>query len=527
MRKLYIYTGVTPNQDNGRHFMFTDVSLYMAELQPHLLTSIDLNNYRINSNVAKLGLSSLLTEENYDTVTYLIDYDEVTNYFRCYTVLRATLDSNISYTLEVDLWATFIKDCDFSKVHVTRCNRQLNEYGIYDEPQSTEQPMGSEVAVPVNKSWLVDGYNDALAKLDSVYIVILLQYNLWKSGTGDNVQTATNTKLFAIPLNDDAITNLKAQNPEYNILDIATELIGSVYVAKGTIDGLDAKVLQAWILPLRLIYVTGTFIKLGTRWHLSPQTLVELDAYYLRPEYNLTYLDFAVLPTDPNYVYYFGTINDGLKLKKYTRNTDRLTCRIQAFIGTTTLRIIAMQGENQKDITASFEFTLTTNASITTSIRQLAKTFNDAVSTGQAIFKDIGKGDFAGAGLTGAGAFLSQLATPVVLDKAIGNGDGLTNFYINNPPVESVRNPFVITKYLSVNDGNKHANMFGATFDYFANSGDAVTVFNFTDKTMLGSGSIEDTYIVASCDIDGVPLEAHNEIGRKLTAGIYYKLLTV
>lgn len=526
MRKLYIYTGVTPNQDNGRHFMFTDVSLYMAELQPHLLTSIVLDNYRININVIRLALSSSLTAENYDTVTYIIDYDDATNYFRCYNVLRATLDSNVIYTLEVDLWATFIKDCDFSKVHVTRCNRQLNEYGIYDEPQSTEHPLDFEIAVPVNKSWLVNGYNYALAKLDSVYIVVLLQYNVWASGSGNNAQTATNTKLFAIRLDQETFTNIKNANPDYNILDIATELIGSVYIVQGTDGGLDAKVLQAWILPLPLIYVTGTYITLGTRWHLSPQNLLNLKAFYLRPEYVLTYLDFTVLPTDPNYVYYFGTINDGLKLKKYTHDTDRLTCRIQAFIGTSTLRIIAMQGENQKDITASFEFTLTTNASVTTSIRQLAKTFNDAVNTGQAIFKDISKGDFAGAGLTGAGAFLSQLATPVVLDKAIGNGDGLTNYYFNNPPVASVRNPFVVTKYLSVNDANKHANMFGATFDYFANNGDAVTVFNFKDKTMLGSGSIEDTYIVASCDIDGIPLEAHNEIGRKLTAGIYYKLLT-
>lgn len=520
MRKLYIYTGVTPNQDNGRHFMFTDVSLYMAELQPHLLTSIDLNNYRINSNVAKLALSSLLTEENYDTVTYLIEYDEVTKYFRCYTVLRATLDSNISYTLEVDLWATFIKDCDFSKVHITRCNRQLSQYGIYDEPQSTEQPLSSEVAVPVNKSWLVDGYNDALARLDRVYIVFLLQYNVKQHIFGTN-DAITDTKLVATPLSE--FEEIYSEFPDYNVLDIATAYIGCINGVLGQNDKfIDAQVLQAWVLPLPLVYVTGTYItcKASTKF-----TEGEFKAFYLRPEYNLTYLDFTVLPTNPNYIYYFGTINNGLKLKKYTRNTDRLTCRVQAFIGATTLRVLVMQGEEQKDITDAFEITLTSTASVTTSIRQFAKTMGQAISLGQGITKQIGKGDFVGAGLTGVGGFVEMLDTQKNLNKAIGNGDAMTSYFINNPPVASVRNPFVITKYLSVNDGNKHANMFGATFDYFANSGDAVTVFDFDNATLLGSGDIIDTYIIASCDIDGVPLEAHNEIGRKLSAGIYYTVL--
>ena len=521
MRKLYIYTGITPNQDNGRHYMFADFSLYMSELQPHLLTSINLDNYRINSNVAKIGLTSLLTAENFDTVTYLIDYDSDTNYFRCYTVLRATLDTNVNYTLEVDLWATFIKDCDFSKVHITRCNRQITEYGIYDEPQSTAQPFSFANAVPTNKSWLVDGYNDALAKLDSVYIVFVLQYNVKQQifGTGDAV---TDTKLFATPLSE--LQQIYEAFPNYNVLDIITAYIGCVYGVDGQSGVIDAQVLQAWLLPLPLIYVTENYVTCYSKTKFTDGTF---KAYYLRPEYVLTKLEFTMLPTDPNYIYYFGTVNNGLKLKKYTRNTDRLTATIQCFTGATTLRVLAMQGEEQKDITDAFEITLTSTASVTTSIRQFAKTVNQALSVGQSVTRQLGKGDVTGAGLSVAGGFVDMLDTQKNLNKAIGNGDALTSYYINNPPVASVRNPFMITKYLSVNNADKHARMFGATYDYFANSGQALTVFNFNDKTLLGNTDVlTDTYIVASCDIDGVPLEAHNEIGRKLTAGIYYKLLT-
>ena len=520
MRKLYIYTGVTPNQDNGRHFMFTDVSLYMAELQPHLLTSINLNNYRINSNVAKLGLSSLLTEENYDTVTYLIDYDDVTKYFRCYTVLRATLDTNISYTLEVDLWATFIKDCDFSKVHVTRCNRQLNEYGIYDEPQSTEQNFTFAPVAPTQSSWLSS--DKVYADINSIYIVVLIQYNSAQAVFGsDKIST---TKLVARKLAD---FNDTATLLDTDLIDAAIQVIGGIY----KVNGSDAQVIEAYLLPSLLISVS-LFDKIRATYKISylatdPTVATgDFELYEVEPSRNLK-LVFENLPTNPNYIYYFGTVNGGIKLKKYTKNTDSINAYIRSFIGKTTVKIIALQGEEQKDITEDFKITLTTSASVTTSIRELTTMLPSVINDFTSIVKEAGKGDLLSAGAYGVNSIVSQFNTKKGFNKAIGSGDATVIYYTGSSGNYSLYNPFVITMYLSVNDGNKHVNMFGATFDYFANSGDAVTVFDFTDKTMLGSGSVVDTYIVASCDIDGVPLEAHNEIGRKLTAGIYYKLLTV
>lgn len=516
MRKLYIYTGITPNQDNGKHYMFNSVILYMQALQQHLLMTVDLDNYRINSNVAKLDLKSPLTAENFDTVTYLIDYDSDTNYFRAYTVIRADLGAYVVYSLSVDLWATFIKDCDFSKVHVTRCNRQLSQYGIYDEPQSTEQDFATEPVKSTNAAWLVDGYSDALAKSDSVYIVYLLQYNVKQNIFGSN-EAVTKTALFATPLSEFESVLVDGTT----LLELATDLIGCIYGVTGTLGALDAQVLEAYILPAPLLTVSNTYITAKSKLWGSD---ADVKAFYVKPSATKK-LDFTMLPTDPNYIYYFGTINNGIKLKKYTKNTDRVYASIRSFVGATTLKIVASQGESQKDITNDFAITLTTSASVTTAIRQFAKTFSESLSIGQQVSKQVGKGDFAGAGLTGVGGFVEQLNTPIMLNKVIGNGDASTIYYIANPPVPAVLNPFVITKFLSVNDANKHTRMYGATFDYFASNGNAVTVFDFDSTTLLGSGDITDTYIIASCDIDGVPLEAHNEIGRKLSAGIYYTLL--
>lgn len=529
MRKLYIYTGVTPNQDNGRHFMFTDVSLYMAELQPHLLTSIILDNHRINSNVARLALSSLLTEENYDTVTYLIDYDEETKYFRCYNVLRATLDSNVNYILEVDLWATFIKDCDFSKVHITRCNRQLNKYGIYDDPQSTS---GRFYTVPQHSNpatWL-NPQDDHYAKYENLWLVFLLQYNTYQKKFGDDL--ITQTGLFAINLGaiKTGIIDLNPQNfTDVTPLDLAVSLIGGIYGVAGTSGTLDAQVLQAWVLPDVLLQLTYK----GSQWTQQVKLFerhagigdTTLDVNYIYP--SKKYIEFNTVEVDINKIVYFGTINNGLKLKKFTTDDNYADVFVQAFIGDTTLKIVVMQGEEEKDLTSDFAITLTSSASITTSIREFARTFTTALGAGKSFMQSAGKGDYAGAGLGLAGNIAGMVDMTANTNKAIGNGDATTIYWRSDATLPSYAlNPFVTTEFASTQDVNLHTNMLGATFDYYGATGDALTVFDFEDKTMLGSGSIEDTYIVASCDIDGIPLEAHNEIGRKLTAGIYYKLLT-
>ena len=518
MRKLYIYTGITPNQDNGKHYMFNSVALYMQALQQHLLTTVDLNNYRINSNVAKLGLSSLLTQENYDTVTYLIDYDEVTKYFRCYTVLRATLDSNITYALEVDLWATFIKDCDFSKVHITRCNRQLNEYGIYDEPQSTEQNFTFTPVAPTQSSWLSS--DKVFADINSIYIVVLIQYNSAQAVFGsDKIST---TKLVARRLGD---FNEIATVLDTDLIAAAIQVIGGIY----KVNGSDAQVIEAYLLPSLLISVS-LFDKIKATYKISlfeddPATATgDFDLYEVEPSRNLN-LVFENLPTNPNYIYYFGTINGGIKLKKYTKNTDGITAYIRSFIGKTTVKIIALQGEEQKDITEDFKITLTTSASVTTSIRELTSILPSVINDITNVAKETKKGDLLSAGAYGVNSIISQFDTKKGFNKAIGSGDATVIYYTGSSGNYSLYNPFVVTKYLSVNDANKHANMYGATFDYFASNGNAVTVFDFDSTTLLGNGDITDTYIIASCDIDGVPLEAHNEIGRKLSAGIYYTVL--
>lgn len=511
MRKLYIYTGITPNQDNGRHYMFNDVTLYMAELQQHLLTTIDLNNYIINTNVAKIGLSNLITADNYDKVTYLIDYDEVTGYFKCYTVLRADLQDYVVYMLEVDLWATFIKDASFSKVHVTRCNRRISNYGIYDEPQSTEALYELIPAEPTNNAWLTDKYT---SKNDEVYFVVLIQYNMSQETFNDDA--ITTTKLYAIKLSYlETVIPLIANN----ILQAYLQIFGGIY----EINGRDAQVIGAYVLPSPLLDVSLTesvtakskFIVLGT------EAEANIPIYAVNP--SRSFLQFNDLPTDPNKVYYFGTVNGGLKLKKYTKATDKLSASIHCFVGATDIKVIVMQGEEQQDITDNFAIELTTSASVTTSIRRFAKIMGGALKAGESIVKDVVKGNYVGAGLSGADAILSQVNQTPRLNKSVGSGDAYFVYY--KATGNTVQNPFYVTAYESVNSGEKHARMFGATFDYYGIDGVATTTFNLTSE-LIGTGNINDTYIVASTDIDGIPLEAHNEIGRKLSTGIYYKLLT-
>lgn len=513
--------------------MFTDVTNYMLELQPHLLTSIDIDNYRINSNIAKIALKAPLTADNFDTVTYLIDYDSTTGYFRCYNVVRSDLQSYAVYMLEVDLWATFIKDCDFSKIHITRCNRRLNQYGIYDDPQNTRGRLNTHAYASSDASWL--NPSDAkYAKISELNLVFLLQYNVYQKVFGDDL--ITKTALFSVNLGDikthmdveKAKQGYDGELDNVTVLDYAINLIGNIYGVAGGTGTLDAQVIQAWVIPSPLLQLTSTGgVVLQQELKTYDQYFnSEIPCYasYIYP--SKKYLQFNVIEVDINKPTYFGTINNGLKLKKYTTTDKKQNVVVQAFIGATTIRIIAFQGEEQKDLTNDFAITLTSSASITTSLREFTRVFSGALNAGQSMTRSLQKGDVAGAGLGLAGNIAGMVDMTANTNKAIGNGDAYTIYYrIEQTLPAYLLNPFVVTEFTSTQDVEKHTNLLGATFDYYGISGDALIAFDFESLDMLATGEVEDTYIVASCDIDGVPLQAHTEIGRKLSAGIYYKVL--
>ena len=121
---LYLYQNVNPNYDNDIHYYFDDFSAYKLSLSNKLFTTLNVDNYRIDTEVCKIGFNESITALSAQSITYIID--ERDNYKRCYYVRSYNIMSNmIIFRLEIDYWGSFIDVCKLSDMWVKRCNRQI------------------------------------------------------------------------------------------------------------------------------------------------------------------------------------------------------------------------------------------------------------------------------------------------------------------------------------------------------------------------------------------------------------------
>lgn len=526
-RQLYLYSGINPNTEGVRHYFFNTASQYLNELQSHLVANIPLDNYRIVLNTAKIPLTAPLNIANYNSISYIIDYDVTTNYFVCYYVDSIILEDYIIYNLSVDLWATYILKASFSNIHVTRCNRHLSNNGIYDEIENTNYEMTYDFLTPTPEGEAYDDDNQIYDEY--VYVVYLAEFNVQQSVFGDD--HISKTMLFATPCGEFRNKFLIQKD---STLERALDAIGGIYQVQGSGSAwTDARIIQAWVMPSSLIDLgerTGDVSQTQYLTFKSKGAMVtdaQFKGYVVYPAHKK--LEFRDIENNINKALYFGVLNEGLKLKRYT--SDVLYAELHAYVSINTINVVMTQGDNQKDLTKDFMTTLTTNAGVVTTGRRIAQALSRSVSLGTSISSDISKGQYANAGLSLVKG-IADMVPNVNIDKAIGGGDGSLNFYRpqfydeDDPTYidDVLQNPFKLCKFTSVNDENQHARLYGARFnemiaDFLAPQ----------QQALLGTGNhltLTDTYIVANCRIEGLPTEARNEVLRKLNSGIYYKYLT-
>ena len=516
-RQLRLYSGINPNTENGIHYFFNTASRFINELQSHLVATIPLNNYRINLNTAKISLGGDLTMNNFEKVTYIIDYDDVTNYFKCYYVDSILLQDYVVYNLSVDLWATYILNATFSNIHVTRCNRAIEDKGIYDDVPATYERQ-EEFCNFVYDTDESEGF----IRDTKVWIVYLVEYNVEQSAIfGDQHISATG--LFASRLSD--IRNGQLISP----IEKATDAVGGIYKIQ---NGMDARVIQAWIVPQWLVNCGGITGDGG------PQSRYAIFQSKGR-EGNYTFEGYIVFPAvksmdlignkfELNYDTYIGTRNNCLKSKRYVdKYMNELT--LYSFMGTNSLKIVMIQGDNQKDLTKDFEVTLTTNNGEVTGIRAVAGVIGNTLVSTLGVVGAMKKENYYDVAKQVAGSATKQIDAKPSISSAVGNGDASNLYWMplfswsTEADARKLRFPIIKERFKSTRDEELHARMEGANFDKY------ISGFDFPlTKSLLGTGqaiTFDKTYIVASCNIEGVPNDARNIIESKLNAGIYYEIL--
>lgn len=532
---LYLYAGVTPSLNN-KFFYYTDTAQIISALSSYLVETSTIDNYRINvQNVVKVTLNSTLTETAADTVTYIIDYR--TNYWRCYHVNAVKIQSGFAiYECSVDLWNSYFHKATISNVNVNRCNRNIG-IGIYDDIRATyDVPTRSYVATTGTSTYSVE--NDCIDR-SNVYIVFALKYNVQQNNSG----SVSHIKLFAFKIYDliallfaGAIAGAAAYPYYYSMVNpvfFAIDVVSGIYGVEGQnmwggLGTLNASVLNAWITDCVAV-ISQSDVKVQSNSGWTYGSALSLQPY----EVIMTPVRRSfTLSNDADKQLYFGTFQHGFKLTRTTESAQ--TVQLTMMPSQDKLKFILAQGDKQEDITDAFAVTVgTTDGDITTQTQVLNAIQNGlkAVSGAVSVAKGFSSGGEGYAAVMGLQNMTSNIASELQRYHGIGNmiggGDGATAYYriytgtdtdntmSNTNLTVPVTNPYMIVAYSSIDDESANVRLYGATFSEQMSIAD---VFNYS---LLGSGTVTDTYLRASCNVDGVPADACDFIKTHLLSGVY------
>lgn len=536
---LYLYKEITPNLDN-KHYYFTTISQYKNALSSKLVKSISLDSYRINTNLIKVKLDNVLTENIADQITYAIDEREENGtivYFRAYHVNRITIQSGyVSLYCSVDLWASYLIKAQLSNINVLRCNRRIGT-GILDEIDGTKGSVTRTYCATTGTSDGPSGTSNELMARENVYIVFALKYNIAQNSAG----AVSRIGLYAFKIKNLVTRLLVAQeNPNdfyytiVNPVDLAIDVVSGIYGITGTnmwggSGTLNAVVIGAWLTDLvSAIESTDIEIKTKPNWHrFEDVTLTPYEIITTEVTRNIT------IQNDFNKQLYFGTKHNTLKLQRTTE--ENITITLKMLPSSDKITIIACQGDTQQDITDAFSVVVgMTDGDITTE-RQVLDVLQNSIK-GVAGAIALGKGVASENGFATA-LGVTSLASGVAdeigkgrnthVGSMVKGGDGVLAFWrvftgqdTENPLTNlgtPVHNPYLLSMYESINDEKVNVRLYGAKFSEKVTS--IESIFNYA---LMGTGSANDaTFVQANVNVDGIPTEASDKIKATLQKGVY------
>lgn len=484
---IYLYRDILPNYDNNTHIMYNNIDDYIAYLgAPYL--SFEENRYTLNGNIAEVTIG---LKTDIDHITYIAWNNN--GMWRFYHVLSAVNQSGYAiFNLDVDLWGTFISYAQFSKIRVSRCNRNIGT-GIYDPIAATA---GAYTLTPIGEHKSINDF----------VIVYVVAYATGLSSIASN-GAGTAIQVFA---ND--IVDFEGR-PEGSLLDWYIGAVSGVYSLKANILSevvdLDANVLKAYLIPASAITPSlepvpvFNFINDHDKGTLTPN-------YVLRPLVKRTTYSIEI---DPEYTYRVGTKDTGLDIIRTTENTLIYYNIYQKQDG---LQIVVQQGTRTLDITSAFEIGLTRNDANVTVWQQISDTLQATTGIASGAFQIYA----GGAGyVTGSLSIANSLFGVIKESNAqyTKGGDGLTSSVTGT----IFDTPFYAQLSRSVSNSEKeHARLFGAVFDSYQNNLDYIF-----SRPLLGSGSLTQTYIVADLCVDNIPASARDLIVSTFARGVYLNKL--
>ena len=224
--KLLLYKYISPNSNDNAHFVFDTPLQYISAFQGNLCKEVEIDNYRINANVIKVNLNGTIARD-YEAITYAIEYDEATNFMRCFFVEDFNAQSGfVTFNCKIDYWGTYISKASMYDFVVTRCNRNIG-LGVYDDITATNGEMQS------TEAWQQSGATGWGGILDTnVCIVFLLQYNFAQTTFGN--ERISKTEMFCLKLSDlkAKAVEIDANFNNFSSAEIAIDIVGGIMAVR-------------------------------------------------------------------------------------------------------------------------------------------------------------------------------------------------------------------------------------------------------------------------------------------------------
>ena len=513
-----------PNRPDNTHYLFSDVSKYLAKLEAWRAAVWDEDNYRFENGVLIVSQETAVFYEKYAYATF---YDRERDFWRCYYVDEATSRGGKVYlSLSPDFWGTYIKDAEISDVYVARSNRLIKADCNFD-PITVINPGAFVPWHPVG----------AVCPLNDLAVVLLVSMVTYNGGTPGQQNSVSQNKLFKFTPKD----LIGADTNDYSDLPGALGNAGTLYQWNGMRQlfnsAMDARVLRAWLVPAEWLevrnYGTGdaTFTFRNVEADKDVTIRIGSTGGQVMPgvhDYGVA-TGLSVAQLIGNRVL-FGTRARQVEMPR----SNNATVKFRVYSYVTGIKVCLLVNGEEIDITDAFEATLTSDENMYTTTQQVVKALNFAVGGTLAAVKSYNRQGAVGAlgslvTTWGGGIEQALDVSANVGRNAAPGGDALTTYYgwidtgrPGDTPNYVETPPFGFYLWPSNADEIERVDLDGALFGtYIEDAGGLAWVAQCASIT----GNEADAYVKGSCKVSGVPSYAAEAIEGTVSRGVYYEVL--
>lgn len=511
------------------------------------------DNYRINNNELKIAISETFTiADAISKNTCIHTLGTNAEYKRVYNIMSYTIQSGfITYVLQVDLWHTYIYDADVRNLFVTRSTRNIlhnnKSVGFYPsvkQPYKTPTYTALRVVGNDGTTVLSQGANNEYFNIEKLSVVLAVKVNTFEDQSG----ATSIVRLYEYTikqLTDYMHSGITSYFPPLNMF--IQEVVGGIYKERHFVGDtlsseLKAQVVNAWIVETECLNVEPTNYSFSYLINLATRTSYEgMYDKNMQPSFVTAGTKSRILKVQnyKNKKTLVGTRFNNIETTPLFRfDTDLTTeneIEIRYVVGADNIKVFAIQGDNQVDITSAFSLNFTqVDGDISLQrqqIDQLQNTLPIVASVGTIAVGAMSYNPIAVGGgilsLANSATRYAEAQLPQRMGNLVRSGDAGTTFFNSTTRCGTV-SPSILNPYYRIDIEDDRTGIDeiyeqGLLYNFKIGYLNKLWEFNDVASGQLVPSTIDgyDYLQCSNCTFAGnVPKDAKEYIYNKLLSGI-------